>query len=176
MGLPILDTHSGHPSIIYILQPTGFHLAGNSSLLPLSPSQRPLATAGLGFIAGDGQILMRCLMRHKSFMRRSVARLVKGLCAARVRVRVQRGRSTPHGGALNNSSGHQLPFLLVDLCVDILNSSSLDNKTLPANATSSVVEFWEYVITLLLFRLLSHPKAAAVGVSGWRAVRLCKTK
>ncbi|NXC93070.1 S6A12 protein, partial [Certhia familiaris] len=30
-----------------------------------------------------------------------------------------------------------------DLCVDILNRSSLDNKTLPANATSSMIEFWE---------------------------------
>ncbi|XP_017581699.1 PREDICTED: sodium- and chloride-dependent betaine transporter isoform X2 [Corvus brachyrhynchos] len=30
-----------------------------------------------------------------------------------------------------------------DLCVDILNRSSLDNRTLPANATSSMIEFWE---------------------------------
>ncbi|NXM02986.1 S6A12 protein, partial [Tyrannus savana] len=30
-----------------------------------------------------------------------------------------------------------------DLCVDILNRSSLDNGTLPANATSSMIEFWE---------------------------------
>ncbi|NXL28648.1 S6A12 protein, partial [Glaucidium brasilianum] len=30
-----------------------------------------------------------------------------------------------------------------DLCVDILNSSSLDNRTLPANATSPMIEFWE---------------------------------
>ncbi|NXX42684.1 S6A12 protein, partial [Tricholaema leucomelas] len=30
-----------------------------------------------------------------------------------------------------------------DLCVDILKSSSLDNRTLPANATSPMMEFWE---------------------------------
>ncbi|NXP67079.1 S6A12 protein, partial [Chloropsis cyanopogon] len=30
-----------------------------------------------------------------------------------------------------------------DLCVDILNRSSRDNRTLPANATSSMIEFWE---------------------------------
>uniref|UniRef100_A0A8B9U9S6 Transporter n=1 Tax=Anas zonorhyncha TaxID=75864 RepID=A0A8B9U9S6_9AVES len=30
-----------------------------------------------------------------------------------------------------------------DLCVDFLNKSSLDNRTMPANATSPVVEFWE---------------------------------
>ncbi|XP_064011723.1 sodium- and chloride-dependent betaine transporter-like isoform X2 [Pogoniulus pusillus] len=30
-----------------------------------------------------------------------------------------------------------------DLCVDILKSSSLDNRTLPANATSPMIEFWE---------------------------------
>ncbi|KAM6284592.1 sodium- and chloride-dependent betaine transporter isoform 1-T3 [Spheniscus humboldti] len=30
-----------------------------------------------------------------------------------------------------------------DLCVDILNSSRLDNRTLPANATSPMIEFWE---------------------------------
>ncbi|NXE46090.1 S6A12 protein, partial [Casuarius casuarius] len=30
-----------------------------------------------------------------------------------------------------------------DLCVDFLNSSSLDNRTVPANATSPVAEFWE---------------------------------
>ncbi|NWY25569.1 S6A12 protein, partial [Pheucticus melanocephalus] len=30
-----------------------------------------------------------------------------------------------------------------DLCVDILNRSSLDNRTLSANATSSMIEFWE---------------------------------
>ncbi|NXO27168.1 S6A12 protein, partial [Cisticola juncidis] len=30
-----------------------------------------------------------------------------------------------------------------DLCVDILNRSGLDNRTLPANATSSMIEFWE---------------------------------
>ncbi|NWX83816.1 S6A12 protein, partial [Nothoprocta pentlandii] len=30
-----------------------------------------------------------------------------------------------------------------DLCLDFLNSSSLDNRTMPANATSPVVEFWE---------------------------------
>ncbi|NWX17034.1 S6A12 protein, partial [Aegotheles bennettii] len=30
-----------------------------------------------------------------------------------------------------------------DLCVDILNSSSLDNRTFPANSTSPVIEFWE---------------------------------
>ncbi|NXD09934.1 S6A12 protein, partial [Nothocercus nigrocapillus] len=30
-----------------------------------------------------------------------------------------------------------------DLCVDFLNSSSLDNRTMSANATSPVVEFWE---------------------------------
>ncbi|XP_010161728.1 sodium- and chloride-dependent betaine transporter [Antrostomus carolinensis] len=30
-----------------------------------------------------------------------------------------------------------------DLCVDILNSSSWDNRTLPANATSPMIEFWE---------------------------------
>jgi len=46
---------------------------------------------------------------------------------------------------------------LVDLCVDFLNSSDWDNRTVPANATSPVVEFWEYVITFLPFRLLSHP-------------------
>lgn len=74
------------------------------------------------------------------------------------------------------SLAHQLPFLLVDLCVDILNSSSLDNRTMPANATSPMIEFWEYVIAFPLFRLLSHPKATAVGVSGQRAVRLCRTK
>lgn len=78
---------------------------------------------------------------------------MKGLCAAKVRVRVQRARSIPHGGALENFSPHQLPFLLVDLCVDILNRSSWDNRTLPANATSSMIEFWEYVIVFPLFRL-----------------------
>uniref|UniRef100_A0A8B9GLV6 Transporter n=1 Tax=Amazona collaria TaxID=241587 RepID=A0A8B9GLV6_9PSIT len=31
----------------------------------------------------------------------------------------------------------------LDLCVDILNRSSLDNRTLPANATSPMIEFWE---------------------------------
>uniref|UniRef100_A0A669P8V1 Transporter n=1 Tax=Phasianus colchicus TaxID=9054 RepID=A0A669P8V1_PHACC len=30
-----------------------------------------------------------------------------------------------------------------DLCVDFLNSSDWDNRTVPANATSPVVEFWE---------------------------------
>ncbi|XP_062423086.1 sodium- and chloride-dependent betaine transporter-like [Rhea pennata] len=30
-----------------------------------------------------------------------------------------------------------------DLCVDFLNSSSLDNRTVPVNATSPVIEFWE---------------------------------
>ncbi|NXE03897.1 S6A12 protein, partial [Lophotis ruficrista] len=30
-----------------------------------------------------------------------------------------------------------------DLCVDFLNSSSLDNRTMPANATSPMIEFWE---------------------------------
>ncbi|XP_039564074.1 sodium- and chloride-dependent betaine transporter isoform X4 [Passer montanus] len=30
-----------------------------------------------------------------------------------------------------------------DLCVDILNRSSLDNRTLPANSTSSMIEFWD---------------------------------
>ncbi|NXG64928.1 S6A12 protein, partial [Hemiprocne comata] len=30
-----------------------------------------------------------------------------------------------------------------DLCVDILNSTSLDNRTLPTNATSPMIEFWE---------------------------------
>uniref|UniRef100_A0A8C3P3B4 Transporter n=1 Tax=Cyanoderma ruficeps TaxID=181631 RepID=A0A8C3P3B4_9PASS len=30
-----------------------------------------------------------------------------------------------------------------DLCVDILNRSGLDNRTLPANAASSMIEFWE---------------------------------
>lgn len=55
------------------------------------------------------------------------------------------------------SLAHWLPFLLVDLCVDFLNSSDWDNRTVPANATSPVVEFWEYVITFLPFRLLSHP-------------------
>lgn len=74
------------------------------------------------------------------------------------------------------SLAHQLPFLLVDLCVDILNSSRLDNRTLPANATSPVIEFWEYVITFPLFRLLCHPKVPAVEVCGGRAVRLCRTK
>lgn len=71
---------------------------------------------------------------------------------------------------------HQLPVLLVDLCVDILNRSSLDNGTLLANATSPMIEFWEYVIVFPLFRLLSHPKAAAVGLSGWKAVHLSRTK
>uniref|UniRef100_A0A8B9Q8G3 Transporter n=1 Tax=Apteryx owenii TaxID=8824 RepID=A0A8B9Q8G3_APTOW len=33
--------------------------------------------------------------------------------------------------------------LLGNLCVDFLNSSSLDNRTMPANVTSPVVEFWE---------------------------------
>lgn len=32
-----------------------------------------------------------------------------------------------------------------DHCVDFLNSSIWENKTLPPNATSSVIEFWEYV-------------------------------
>lgn len=62
------------------------------------------------------------------------------------------------------SLAHWLPFLLVDLCVDFLNKSSLDNRTMPANATSPVVEFWEYVITFPRFRLHSHPKAEAVGI------------
>uniref|UniRef100_A0A8C4UG36 Solute carrier family 6 member 12 n=1 Tax=Falco tinnunculus TaxID=100819 RepID=A0A8C4UG36_FALTI len=30
-----------------------------------------------------------------------------------------------------------------DLCVEFLNRSSLDNRTLPANATSPMIEFWE---------------------------------
>lgn len=75
------------------------------------------------------------------------------MCAARVRVRIQRGRNIPLGGPLKNFSPHQLPFLLVDLCVDILNRSSLDNRTLPANTTSSMIEFWEYVIAFPLLRL-----------------------
>ncbi|KAM9388120.1 LOW QUALITY PROTEIN: sodium- and chloride-dependent betaine transporter-like [Phaethornis superciliosus] len=37
-----------------------------------------------------------------------------------------------------------------DLCVDILNSSSLDNRTLPANATSPMIEFWEVLMLLSL--------------------------
>lgn len=78
---------------------------------------------------------------------------MKDLCAARVRVRIQRGRNIPPGGALENFSPHQLPFLLVDLCVDILNRSGLDNRTLPANTTSSMIEFWEYVIAFPLFGL-----------------------
>lgn len=55
------------------------------------------------------------------------------------------------------SLAHWLPFLLLDLCVDFLNTSNWDNRTVPANTTSPVVEFWEYVITFLPFRLLSHP-------------------
>lgn len=74
------------------------------------------------------------------------------------------------------SLAHKLPFLSVDLCVDILNTSSLDNRTMPANATSAMLEFWEYVTAFALFRLLSHPKAAAVGASGQRAVHPCRTK
>lgn len=74
------------------------------------------------------------------------------------------------------SLAHKLPFLLVDLCVDILNSSILDNRTMPANATSPMLEFWEYVTAFPLFRLLSDPKAAAVGVSRQRAVHPCRTK
>nr|XP_009678147.1 PREDICTED: sodium- and chloride-dependent betaine transporter isoform X1 [Struthio camelus australis]XP_009678148.1 PREDICTED: sodium- and chloride-dependent betaine transporter isoform X1 [Struthio camelus australis]XP_009678149.1 PREDICTED: sodium- and chloride-dependent betaine transporter isoform X1 [Struthio camelus australis]XP_009678150.1 PREDICTED: sodium- and chloride-dependent betaine transporter isoform X1 [Struthio camelus australis]XP_009678151.1 PREDICTED: sodium- and chloride- len=58
-----------------------------------------------------------------------------------------------------------------DLCVDFLNSSSLDNRTVPANATSSVVEFWEYVIPFPLYRLLSHPKATGAGICQGAAVR-----
>lgn len=80
-------------------------------------------------------------------------RCSKDLCAARVRVSVQRGRNISPVGALENFSPHQLPFLLVDLCVDILNRSSLDNRTLPVNATSSMIEFWEYVIAFPLLRL-----------------------
>lgn len=78
---------------------------------------------------------------------------MKGLCAARVRVSIQLGGNIPHGGATENVSPHQLPFLLVDLCVDILNRSGLDNRTLPANATSSMIEFWEYVTAFPLLRL-----------------------
>lgn len=92
-----------------------------------------------------------------------------------VRVRVQRGRSIPLGGALENFSPHQLPFLLVDLCVDILNRSSLDDRTLPANATSSMIEFWEYVIAFPLFRLPLIQSLQLQDSLGW-GLCVCRSK
>lgn len=80
MGFSTLTARSGCPSIIHILQPCSFHLAGNCSLPPLSSSQSPLATAGLGYIAGESQSLIRCLMRCKSLMRCSIAGGEESVC------------------------------------------------------------------------------------------------
>ncbi|KAF2979743.1 hypothetical protein EK904_012767 [Melospiza melodia maxima] len=54
-----------------------------------------------------------------------------------------------------------------DLCVDILNRSSLDNRTLPVNATSSMIEFWEYVIAFPLFRLPLTQRLQLQDSLGW---------